>query len=43
MMGGAALWFVVGYFALNRIYIYPPFLFVFGLIALFRGLAGHDE
>jgi hypothetical protein len=43
MMGGAALWFAVGYFALNRIYIYPPFLFVFGLIAFFHGLATRNE
>ena len=42
MMGGAALWFVLG-LAADRIFIYPPFLFVFGLIAFFRGLAGHED
>jgi hypothetical protein len=42
-MGGAVLWFALGYFLINRIYIYPPFLFVVGLIAFFRGLAGHED
>jgi hypothetical protein len=43
MMAGAAFWFAVGYFLLERIYIYPPFLFVFGLIAFLHGLATRNQ
>jgi hypothetical protein len=39
MMGGAALWFILG-LAAGRIFIYPPILFVLGLLALFRGFKG---
>jgi hypothetical protein len=37
-MAGAVVWFVLGLMA-DRIFIYPPILFVLGLVAVFRGLA----
>ena len=37
MMVGAVVWFVVGWMA-GRIFIYPPILFVLGLVALGKGL-----
>jgi hypothetical protein len=42
MMGGAALWFFLG-LAANRIFFYPPILFVLGLVQLVRSLAGHED
>lgn len=42
MMGGAALWFFLG-LAVNRIFFYPPVLFVLGLVQLFCTLAGHED
>jgi hypothetical protein len=41
MVLGAA-WFFVG-MANNRIYFYAPVVFVFGLVAVGRGLLGHPE
>ena len=41
MMVGAVVWFVVGLF-FDRIFFYPPVMFVFGLIALVRGLFDGD-
>jgi hypothetical protein len=41
MMVGAVAWFVAGLFA-NRIFIYPPILFVSGVIALVKGLTQSD-
>lgn len=38
-MIGAAVWFVLGLMA-DRIFFYPPILFVIGLIAFIKGLAG---
>jgi hypothetical protein len=38
MMAIAVIWFVVG-LAVGIIFIYPPILFVIGLIAFFKGLA----
>ncbi len=38
MMALAAVWFLVGFFCLNRIFIYPPILFIIGLIGFFKGL-----
>jgi hypothetical protein len=35
----AAVWFVVG-LANDRIFFYPPILFICGLIGLIKGLAG---
>jgi hypothetical protein len=35
----AVVWFVLG-LAVNRIFIYPPILFVIGVIAIIKGLAG---
>ena len=42
MMGGAAIWFIVG-FALGWVFFYPPILFVLGAISFFRGLSGHED
>lgn len=42
MMGGAALWFLVG-MAAGRIYIYPPILFILGFINLVRSLLGKED
>jgi hypothetical protein len=38
----AGVWFGLG-LAADRIYIYPPILFCFGLVAVVRGLLGHSE
>jgi hypothetical protein len=42
-MGGAALWFCVGLFAFDRFFFYPPILFILGLIAVIKGLAGGGD
>ncbi|AWM42049.1 hypothetical protein C1280_37040 [Gemmata obscuriglobus] len=42
MMLGAVVWFGLGW-AAGVIYFYPPVLFVFGLVAVVRGLLGHSE
>jgi hypothetical protein len=42
MMAIAVIWFVVG-FAFGIIFWYPAVLFVIGLIAVFKGLAGSNE
>ncbi len=41
MMIGAVLWFVAGLF-FDRIFFYPPVMFVLGLIALVRGVFDGD-
>jgi hypothetical protein len=41
MMVGAVVWFVGG-LAVGFIFFYPPFLFIFGIVAVVRGLMGHD-
>jgi hypothetical protein len=38
MMVIAVVWFVCGLMFLNRIFFYPPILFIIGLIALIKGL-----
>lgn len=38
MMAGAVAWFVIGFFAMNVIFFYPPILFVLGLIQFARGM-----
>src|SRR5205085_2891791 len=40
-MVGAVVWFVIG-LANDVIFFYPPVLFVIGLIALCKGLAGEE-
>ncbi len=40
MMVGAAVWFFLG-LAANRIFIYPPILFVLGIAAVVRGFTGN--
>ena len=35
---GAVAWFVGGLLLLNRIFFYPPVLFIVGLIAFIKGL-----
>lgn len=48
VMGGigsmvlAAIWFVAG-LAADRIFLYPPIMFVLGFVAVIRGLLGHAE
>jgi len=37
MMVGAVVWFVVGW-AAGRIFIYPPILFVLGIVAVGKGV-----
>ena len=37
MMVGSVVWFVVGLF-MGIIFFYPPFLFIFGVIALITGI-----
>ncbi len=37
-MGVAAGWFVLGIVVLDRIYFYPPILFMIGLITLAKGV-----
>lgn len=41
MMVGAAVWFVVGLMG-DRIFIYPPILFVLGIVSFFKGLFGSE-
>jgi hypothetical protein len=41
-MVAAVAWFGLGYMA-GRTYIYPPIMFVFGLVAVVKGLLGHPE
>jgi hypothetical protein len=42
MMLIAVVWFVVG-LAAGIIFFYPPILFILGLVAFFKGLAGGDK
>lgn len=42
LMIGAIVWFVLG-LAADRIFFYPPIMFIGGLIGLIRGLMGHSE
>ena len=39
MMAIAVIWFFGALFLVDRIFFYPPILFVFGLIAVFKGMA----
>ncbi len=41
MMVGAVAWFVAG-LAINRIFIYPPIMFVLGIGAIIKGFTGKD-
>jgi hypothetical protein len=42
MMVVAAVWFAVGLAVFERILIYPPLLFLLGVVSLARGLAGGE-
>jgi hypothetical protein len=42
MMGGAAIWFFLG-LAADRIFFYPPILFVIGIVRLVGGLTGNED
>lgn len=42
MMGGAVLWFVLGW-AAGRIFFYPPILFILGLVNFIRSLTGRED
>jgi len=41
MMVGAVVWFVVGWLC-GYIFFYPPFLFIFGVVAFVNGMMGKD-
>jgi hypothetical protein len=43
MMVGAIVWFVAGLFLADRIFFYPPILFIFGIVSLIKGLLGTSE
>lgn len=43
MMVIAVVWLVVGLVYLDRFFCYPPFLFVFGIIAIGRGMMGIED
>jgi hypothetical protein len=38
MMFIAVAWFGVGYFAMERIFFYPPILFLIGLVSFGKGI-----
>ncbi|MFT6245530.1 MAG: hypothetical protein ACJA0U_002232 [Salibacteraceae bacterium] len=40
---GSIVWFVVGYVFLDRIFYYPPILFIVGVVALIRGILKQKE
>ena len=42
MMIGAVVWFGLG-LAADRIFFYPPVLFVCGIVAVVKGAMGHEE
>ena len=43
MMIGAVVWFFGALIFLDRIFFYPPIMFVLGIGALFRGLTGQED
>jgi hypothetical protein len=43
MMIGAVVWFIAGLALVDRIYFYPPILFVLGIGAVWRGATGQEE
>ena len=42
MMVGAVIWFFLGLMG-NRIFFYPPILFIIGLVAFIKGLVGSSD
>ena len=38
LMLGAAVWLVLGLVLADRIFIYPPFMFLFGMVAVIKGI-----
>ena len=42
MMVGAVVWFVVG-LAGNRVFFYPPILFILGIVGVVKGLLGKRD
>ncbi len=42
MMVGAVVWFIVGLFA-DRIFFYPPILYILGIVGVVKGLLGKRE
>jgi hypothetical protein len=40
LMIGAVVWFFAAFFLFDVIFIYPPIMFIIGLVAFFRGIAG---
>ena len=39
----AIVWFLVGYFTIDRLFIYPPIMFVFGLMGIFYNVFGKKK
>ena len=42
MMAGAVIWFF-GALALGRMFLYPPILFIVGLVTFIKGLSGRED
>lgn len=40
MMVGAVVWFILGIVLIDRIFLYPPILFILGIVAFVKGLMG---
>jgi ribosomal protein S27E len=38
LMAGAVIWFVLGIVLIDRIFIYPPIMFIIGLVSFIKGL-----
>lgn len=43
MMVGAVVWFVLGIVLIDRIFFYPPVMFVLGIGAVWRGATGQED
>ena len=43
MMVGAVVWFFGALFFLDRIFFYPPIMFVLGIGAVIRGFTGQED
>jgi F0F1-type ATP synthase assembly protein I len=43
MMVGAVVWFVLGIVLIDRIFFYPPILFILGIGAVWRGATGQED
>ncbi len=43
MMIGAVVWFVLGLVLIDRIFFYPPIMFILGIGAVWRGATGQED